>query len=63
MESTDLKSSNATTAKLSRASLVTAIDTWHRSVVFHASIVDMHAQCESHFRVPAQDPRPHAGAD
>ena len=40
MESTDLKSSNATTAKLSRASLVTAIDTWHRSVVFHASIVD-----------------------
>jgi hypothetical protein len=40
MESTDHKSSNATTAKLSRASLVTAIDTWHRSVVFHASIVD-----------------------
>ncbi len=40
MESTDLKSSNATTVKLSRASLVTAIDTWHRSVVFHASIVD-----------------------
>ena len=40
MESTDLKSSNATTVKLSRASLVAAIDTWHRSVVFHASIVD-----------------------
>jgi hypothetical protein len=39
MESTDLKSSNPT-AKLSRASAVATIDSWHRSVVFHASIVD-----------------------
>ncbi len=39
MDSTDLKTSNPT-AKLSRASAVATTDSWHRSVVFHASIVN-----------------------